>query len=139
MASSDLERLMWAEACEMLDRAERLQRQFFRPGQRQRVAVWEPPVDVYETPGRVWLVIAMPGASADTIEVVVEGAEFVVRAERHLPRVAHAGRMHRVEIPHGRFERRLRLPAGHYRLAEREWRDGCLYLSLTVVTPGGAS
>lgn len=130
MPSRDLEQLMWAEACETLDRAERLQRQFFRPGHGTRLPVWEPPVDLYETPDGLWLVVAMPGADASSIDVTVEGANLIVRGERQLPRAAHAGVIHRVEIPHGRFERRLPLPAGSYRLTERDWRDGCLYLGL---------
>lgn len=138
MPSRDLEQLMWAEACEMLDRAERLQRQFFQPGQGRRLPAWEPPVDIHETAERLWLVVAMPGASADSIEVSVESADLVVRAQRDPPRFARAGRMHRLEIPQGRFERRLRLPRGSYRLVEREWRDGCLYLGLSVGGAGGS-
>jgi len=38
---------MWSEACDMLARAERMHREFFRPA-RSRLA-WEPPVDVLET------------------------------------------------------------------------------------------
>ena len=40
---------MWAEACELLGQAERLQRQFFRLDRpRGARAAWEPPVDVFE-------------------------------------------------------------------------------------------
>lgn len=134
MASRDLERLMWAEACEMLDRAERLQRQFFRPGRRARNTTWEPPVDVYQTADTLWLVIAMPGADPDSIQVSVDADGFVlVQAERRLPSAAHAGEVHRLEIPHGRFERRLALEPGDYALEAREWQDGCLYLGLKLL------
>ena len=38
---------MWAEACEMLEQAQRLQRQFFRFGQAVEAQPrWEPPVDI---------------------------------------------------------------------------------------------
>ncbi len=133
MPSRDLERLMWAEACEMLNRAERLQRQFFRPGRGSTLPLWEPPVDVYQTAEGLWLVVALPGADPDSIDVSVEGRDLVVRAERRLPNEAHAGSVQRLEIPHGRFERRLPLPAGSYRLEERDWMDGCLYLGLRFV------
>lgn len=132
MPSRDLERLMWAEACEMLDRAERLQRQFFRPGRRSQVVTWEPPIDLYQTSEGLWLVVAMPGADPDSIDVAVEDTDLVIRAERRLPPAAHAGSVHRLEIPHGRFERRLPLPSGTYQLQERDWLDGCLYLGLQV-------
>lgn len=130
MPSRDLNRLMWAEACEMLDRAERLHRRFYRPASSMRTATWEPPVDVYEVDGGLWLVVAMPGADGQSIEVSVAEGELVVRAERRIASVARGTRMHRLEIPFGRFERRLGLPAGTYRLHDREWRDGCLYLGL---------
>lgn len=130
MPSRDLERLMWAEACEMLDRAERLHRQFFRPGRRSHVPTWEPPIDLYQTTDGLWLVVAIPGADPDSIDVRVEDTDLVVRAVRRLPPAAHTGSVHRLEIPHGRFERRLPLPAGTYKLQERDWLDGCLYLGL---------
>ncbi|MEC9483455.1 MAG: Hsp20 family protein [Halomonas sp.] len=130
MPSRDFNRLMWAEACEMLDRAERLHRQFFRPGYPAPSNGWEPPVDIYEVSGGLWLVIAMPGAEADSIEVSMVDAELLVRARRRLPPAARRGTLHRLEIPCGQFERRLALPPGTYVLQEREWRDGCLYLGL---------
>ena len=41
---------MWSEACEMLARAERLHREFFRPARSASgLLAWEPPVDVLET------------------------------------------------------------------------------------------
>jgi hypothetical protein len=44
---------LWGEACEMLERAERLHRQFFRPGLAlPHSAGWEPPVDIFETEDR---------------------------------------------------------------------------------------
>ncbi|UEX79827.1 Hsp20/alpha crystallin family protein [Spiribacter halobius] len=132
MTSRDLERLMWADACEMLDRAERLRRQFFRPASGAATSVWEPPVDVYQSADTVWLVVAMPGVSPEAIEVSVRGSELVVSGERALPAVARAGSVRRLEIPHGRFERRLTLPPGTYRLAERYWEDGCLFLGLQI-------
>ena len=36
----------------------------------------------------------------------------------------------RLEIPYGRFERRLTLPAGHYELIEQACQHGCLMLRL---------
>ena len=39
---------------------------------------------------------------------------------------------HRLEIPFGRFERRLGLSAVTFRLHKREWCDGCLYLGVRL-------
>ena len=50
MTAADPRSWMWAEACAMIERAEQLHRQFFRPGlARAPAANWEPPVDVFES------------------------------------------------------------------------------------------
>ena len=43
--------LMWSQAFDMMERADRLQRQFFRLGQVGHMPAWEPPVDVFEGDG----------------------------------------------------------------------------------------
>jgi HSP20 family molecular chaperone IbpA len=117
---------MWAEACEILDRAERLQRQFFRPARR---AAWEPPVDVFETERDILIVVALPGVASDQIELGILDGAVVVAGERRLPAAAGAA-IRRLEIPYGRFERRIALPAGRYEIGGREFVDGCLVLRL---------
>jgi HSP20 family protein len=126
MPNSDPSRQMWAEACEMLDRANRLQRQFFRP---RSTAAWEPPVDVYETARDLWILVALPGVGADQVEIAIADGAVVVAGERRLPVEARAV-IHQLEIPHGRFERRIALPAGSYRLDSRDLADGCLVIGL---------
>lgn len=132
MASRDLESWMWAEAVRMLDRAERVERHFFRPGGRGRPQ-WEPPVDVYETPEALCFVIALPGVSADAISVHVDQGVLTVSGARRVPAGARRGVLHRLEIPHGRFERRLALPRQPLELERHELIDGCLYLTLRKV------
>jgi HSP20 family protein len=117
---------MWAEACNSLDRAERLRRQFFQPG---RIASWEPPVDVFETEGDLWVTVALPGVRIDQLQVAVSGGTIVIAGERRLPIQSRAAIL-RLEIPHGRFERRIELPAGHYELSRSDLADGCLILRL---------
>jgi HSP20 family molecular chaperone IbpA len=52
---------MWAQACDLMDQAERLHRQFFRPAAVQQAQVaWEPPVDLFENEREIVLVVAMP-------------------------------------------------------------------------------
>jgi len=120
---------MWAEACEMLDRAERLHRRFFRPVTDVGQPVWEAPVDVYETERDYMLVVALPGASPESVEVVIERRVVTVVGERRLPASAARAAIHRLEIPHGRFERRLELPAVPLELGRRDLADGCLVLT----------
>ena len=39
-------------------------------------------------------------------------------------------RIHRLEIPFGRFERRIELPPGRFDVVQRDLIDGCLILGL---------
>jgi HSP20 family molecular chaperone IbpA len=130
MPPRDLQVWMWAEACEALARAERLHRQFFRVGASVEAAVWEPPVDIFETRGELWIVAALPGVDAPHVEIGVEDGVLIIAGERPAPALQRAAGIHRLEIPQGRFERRIALPPGRYDLARRDLADGCLTLAL---------
>jgi HSP20 family molecular chaperone IbpA len=79
MSSRDLERWMWAEACSMLDQAERLQRQFFDPpGRRGAARAWQPPVDLYVAGNELVIMAALPGVTAERLEVGIDGAMLVI-------------------------------------------------------------
>lgn len=122
---------MWAEALELLNQAERMHRSMFRPGQgSRRTACWEPPVDIFETGDEIWIQVALPGVRPEQLEVRIENGTLVVRGERALPLPPGAGVIHRLELPHGAFERRVPLPTGRYELGRRELADGCLALVL---------
>jgi HSP20 family protein len=132
MNADDHSRRMWAEACDMLERAERLHRQFFRPaGWAAPVASWEPPVDVFETERAFWVLAALPGVEAESLEIAEEAGELIVAGQRRLPPVARQATIRRMEIPHGRFERRIRLPEADLRLDHSELAQGCLLIRLT--------
>ena len=118
---------MWSEACDSLARAERLHRQFFQP---RRPGTWEPPVDILETDREVLLFFALPGVSIDKVEAIIDGADLVVVGTRVLPPQLRTATIHRIELPQGRFERRVRLPAGRYRDVARAAADGCLVITL---------
>jgi HSP20 family protein len=122
---------MWAEACELLERAERLNRQFFRPQTAHaRQPSWEPPVDILETEDELWIVVALPGVGAKQLEVLVADGTLVVKGERPMPGREHAGIIRRLEIPYGHFERRIDLPSGRFEIGRRDLTDGCLVLGL---------
>jgi HSP20 family molecular chaperone IbpA len=132
MTAADPRNWMWAEACVMIERAERLHRQFFEPGLGGLPeANWEPPVDIFGTDRELWIIAALPGVEPDDLEVSLEADSVLVTGLRRLPAVARGANIHRLEIPHGRFERRIRLPHGRLELDRSDLSRGCLFLHLT--------
>ena len=129
MTAKDPETWMWERAKAMLEQADRLHRSAFRRPGTSRPS-WEPPVDVFETATELWVVVALPGVDPDCVLVEVEGPEILVSGERALPAPFRRATVHRLEIPHGRFERRVELPPGAYELTQSRFAHGCLFLSL---------
>jgi HSP20 family protein len=122
---------MWSEACEMLARAERLHHEFFRLGtQIARTPAWEPPADVFETEGEVIVIVALPGVEPDKIHMTIEGNQLVVAGTRSIPAVLRQAIIHRLELPQGRFERRIPLPSGRYGSMRPAKENGCLMVLL---------
>ncbi len=122
---------MWSEACEMLTRAERMHRELFRPAASQaRAPAWEPPVDILETDHEVLALVALPGVDADAAQAVIEEGDLVIAGTRVLPAELRTAVIHRLELPQGRFYRRVRLPAGRYSTVRRTNVAGCLLITL---------
>ena len=120
---------MWSEAFDLLARAERMHREFFRPSLNQLPA-WEPPVDILETDAAVLVLVALPGVDAEQAEVAIEGGHLIIAGTRVLPAELRTAAIHRLELPQGRFQRRLALPAGRYSAVRRAVADGCLVITL---------
>jgi len=123
---------MWAEACALLDEAERKHRRFFEllavPATRP---VWEPPVDIFAEGAELHVLLALPGARADDIAVQITPTGLQI--ETTVPPPALSARMNvvRLEIPYGLMRRRIDLPPGRYALVERQLDRGRLFLRLT--------
>lgn len=130
MRSRDPGSWMWAEALELLQDAERLQRRFFHIGAAQGAPRWEPPVDLYEQGNELTLLIALPGVAAQQLEVVLTQNAVIVRGERSLPANSRRAAIHRLEIPYGQFERRITMPAGKFALVDQRLDQGCLVLTM---------
>lgn len=144
---------MWGDALSMLERAERLHRQFARFGAAEQPAAgrggeaanqaaeaaraggpsWEPPVDIVETVDAVSVQVALPGVLAESVDVTLEPGVINVSASRRFVADDRRARIHRMEIPFGRFARRISLPAGlaadALELVGRRLADGCLTLT----------
>ncbi len=130
MKYSDQKSWMWADALELLQSTERLQRRFFVVGTLQAAPCWQPPVDLYEQGDELNLLVALPGVGARQFEVILEDAAIVVRGERPMPAAFQRASIHRLEIPYGRFERRIALPPGNFQLLQQFIEDGCLAIIL---------
>ena len=130
MSRKDPVNWMMSEAIDSLARAERLRQQFFilQPAGSQEPC-WEPPIDVLETDREVFILVALPGVDPDQVEAIIQNGTLVISGRRVLPAELRNARIHRLEIPQGRFERRIVLPAGRFAVS-RFAVDGCVGLRL---------
>jgi len=136
MFSNDLKKLMWMEACELLNQAERLHKQFFRPGGSHEISsAWEPPVDIIDTGTGLVIFIALPGVNHEHVKVYAEPGAIVVTGQRMFPDLPPHSRFLRLEIPYGRFLRRINLPHAEFEIRSNTIVDGCLQLVLHQVSP----
>jgi HSP20 family protein len=129
MSTKDPINWMLSNAIETLARAERLHQQFLnlRPTSEPS---WEPPIDVLETDREVLILIALPGVDPDEVIAVIDEGMLVVSGHRVLPPELRNARILRLELPQGRFERRIPLPLGRY-IISRFAANGCVGLRLT--------
>lgn len=130
MAASDPREWMWAEALDMVARAERMHQQLFQPQPSRAEAAWSPPVDMLEVPDGVLVVAALPGVDDEAVQTVIDGDCLIISGHRVLPPELRTAVIHRLELPQGRFERRVRLPAGRYTQVTRRAVNGCLVITL---------
>ena len=138
MTRGDPRDWMWSEALHMLAQADRLHRQMFRPQPSAQGVNWEPPVDMLETDDAVLILAALPGVDVHEVEAVIENGVLVIAGVRVLPEELRTATIHRLELPQGRFERRIELPAGRYGSVRRTEVNGCLVISLTKAPTGRA-
>ena len=128
MPGRQLEALMWEQACEAMERAQRLHRQFFR--RSSTAPAWEAPCDIFESEEALTILIALPGVEPDQITVTLSAGVLIVSGERPLPFEVRDARIHRLEIPQGHFQRRIELPPARFEITGRHLANGCLKLQL---------
>lgn len=130
---------MWAEACALLDEAERKHRQFFELLTDPSPApLWEPPADIFADGSELQVAVVLPGARAEDVAVQLSSNGLQIDAQ--VPPPCSSGSrsrltVMRLEIPYGRMRRRIDLPSGRYALVERRLERGCLFLRLTREAP----
>jgi HSP20 family protein len=123
-------RLMWSEALELIERAERLHRQFFQCATSASGPAWEPPADIFETERDVVLLVALPGVPPEYVHVSIADGQLRISGTRPWPEELRRATIRRLEIPYGRFERRLELPDGEFELTRQELAHGCVAVYL---------
>lgn len=126
---------MWAEACALLDQAERRQQRFMDLLAAADRPAWQAPADVLVADGALHIIVALPGAEADRVVIALVDGALQIEAQVPPPDLGPGSRMLRMEIPHGVLRRRIALPAGRYRLTDRRLARGCLHLRLEEVSP----
>jgi HSP20 family protein len=132
MAAVDPGTLMWTTACEMIDRAERLHRQFFQPTAAAIGELsWGPPIDIIETDSEIVITIALPGVDRDDVKVTVDDNGVSVVGFRRTSATPRGSLVHRLEIPYGKFERQISFPARRLRFGPSELANGCLTLKFS--------
>jgi HSP20 family molecular chaperone IbpA len=122
---------MWAEACALLDEAERRHRRFFELlTQPASAPVWEPPANVFSLGSELHVSVALPGARSEDIEVRISAAVLLIETTVPPPSFSSGVAVVRLEIPYGRMRRRIDLPPGRYALRELRLENGYLFLRL---------
>lgn len=122
---------MWADALQMLARAEKMQQQLCEPKRsKARPICWEPPVDMLETEGELLILAALPGVDPEQISARITDGILLISGQRVLPAQLRTAKIHRLELPQGSFERRVALPAGRYEIGRPGMANGLLVITL---------
>ena len=64
------------------------------------------------------------------VKALIDQGELFISGIRAYPAEIQTATIHRLELPQGRFERRIRLPAGRYSAIQRSASNGCLLVRL---------
>ena len=106
----------------------------------QASPIWAPAVNLYEHSSGYCMVVDLAGVSAESIDLRVEGDYLLLAGERPTPRPASPAepacppsqrRLLLMEIDHGPFARRVRLPQEVDSAAiEASYRNGFLWVRM---------
>ena len=125
---------MWAQACDLIDQAERMHRQFFRlappagaqrRGSRRSTCSRTSARSSSSSRCRAW----PPSACRSR----TSAARWSCAASGRCRSPASRLRVRQLEIPYGAFERRIPLPPGRFEVGTPELTHGCLVLRLRKI------
>jgi len=125
---------MWADACALVEEAERMHRRFFELlATPAKTPTWEPPINVFAAGPEIHVAVALPGAEAADVTVHLSSSGVVIEADVAPAALSARANVVRLEIPYGRVRRQVALPPGRYELLERRLANGCLTLRIAEV------
>ena len=82
---------------------------------------------------RCLVLVALPGVDFDEVKASINQGELLISGSRTYPEEMQTAIIHRLELPQGRFERRVRLPAGRYSAIHRSASNGHLLITLAKI------
>ena len=92
-------------------------------------AAWAPSIDLYESPGTVYMVADAAGVERQSMEITIEGGLLRLAGRRCSPVNLKGKYYHLMEIEYGPFERLVRLPHNvDLDRIEAHYRDGLLVI-----------
>ena len=95
---------------------------------------WQPPIDVYETPDEVVVLVDIAGVDQNAVQVVTDRDALSIRGERADRRRRRDLAFHRMEITFGSFERTIALPAlVDPEMTRASYVDGFLEVTMSKV------
>jgi HSP20 family protein len=93
---------------------------------------WLPPVDIFETTGRDFVIkVELPDVNREDVEVTVENNTLTLRGEKKLPADVKEEQFRRIERRYGNFTRSFTLPnTVDASKVSAEFRNGVLTVKL---------
>ena len=93
--------------------------------------VWQPPVDVEETPESYKIHVELPGMRLEDIKITLEDNRLTIRGEKSRTEEQKGATYHRLERVYGTFERSFSLThAVNSEKIEATYRDGVLEVTV---------
>lgn len=74
-------------------------------------AAWVPPVDIFEEPNAIRIMLEVPGVSPDDVKISLENNVLTINGTKQQATEQRTERVHRDERVYGAFERSFTLPA----------------------------
>lgn len=81
------------------------------PGEDIKEGIWQPAVDIYETPENIVIKAELPDVDQKDIDVRIEDNLLTIRGERKHESEVKKENYHRIERYFGSFQRSFKLPA----------------------------